>query len=658
MMIFGLGLLLIFIGGRDDSTYGEGVYYALKAIVVPKFGFYCMIVAQRMSRVSSQFLLDYHDRVTMKATEIYDRKEGDTSISHVIEDRESQEGTRCNGIEPPTISVIDYRDLYQNSIENSFSNEQEEVELHNHSLSEIPTWTLYTWGHLSAILGGITIAIVFVIGCVLAPAIAFDVSSIGGISIESENTFDEAVSEYGVFVVISGILLHARFVIKTNADYIGLGLLLFAAALSVSMTFILKSYRFLRRKIKERRERRNNSNKEKHTFGHEGCGLPSYFRLYKWKHMEIYFISVCIGVWQLGSVVSYSIHLYCSILTGLYDLLTSMGIVEPTEAKCNRIQALQPSSLLITLGSLVILLVAFYLQVSSQYKKNLEQATKYVDDKDIPRLSLAWSEDKTKNTRYSHLTETLSFSTDTLSSRAERSLRTRAGSNSYTRTDSSISPYANRSYSDSPGSVFFRTISTPSNAVSEIQPSSSEDTIEEVPDIEQSTSTRTPIATEVSSERGSAIDAACEVVAPNRLLTRNSSPSEFTNNVMSSKDDDESDEESTTASMPPPLPDGLRRHSVDDSSPGAIAVFPSYSDRETERRTSIISGEPTFRSTEDTASVTSPESPRRRPMFFSSNQPTQPLRSSSRSPPPRFQSTSDYLHHIDRNTNESDRHLS
>lgn len=184
----------------------------------------------------------------------------------------------------------------------------------------------------------------------------------------------------------------------------------------MSFTFVMKSYHFIRKKIQEQQERRNNLNQNS-SFGREGCGLPSFLRLYKWNHMEIYFISLCIGVWQLGSIISYLIHLYCSILTGIFDVLVSIGIVEPSDAQCNRIQASLAGNVFIMIGSFLILLAVFFLQVSGQYKRNIAYASKYVDDEDIPTLSLAWSQDESKNRRYSYLSESFSaIDTDARSS--------------------------------------------------------------------------------------------------------------------------------------------------------------------------------------------------------------------------------------------------
>jgi len=514
-LIIGFAILLVFIGGRDISMNDEGMFYALKAVVVPKVGCYCIIAAQRMSRVSSQFFLEYHGKVVEKAIRIRKNKEGDMSISHVLTEDQS-------GVSSSLQTDSPSRHLTNENTGNYGSSESD-LETPD-QLSQIPTdltfftvtsWKAYRWGHLGAILAGITILIVFIIGLVFVPAIAFDISTIGGITLESELTYEETVSEYGVFLVMSGILLKARFVLKTKADYIGLGLLLLAAGISVASVFIIKSYHFIRQKMQERRDRRNFLN-QKPSYGHQGCGLPSYFRLHKWNYMEIYFISFCIGVWQLGSILSYSIHLYCSILAGIFDILTSIGIVEPTEAQCNRVQAKLVGNLVITIGSCIMLLAVFFLQAWSQYKKNLVHASKYIDDKDIPTLSLAWSQNKSKNTRYSHLIPTLSLSGcgyDTISSKTGGISVTNPSYSSFRRTGIPL---------QNSRSISFLTASSAPNNTS-IQLSSSHDTIEEDPNEDEIVF---PIASPISDiasrciDRSTTIDAPCELSnTTNSLLT-------------------------------------------------------------------------------------------------------------------------------------------
>jgi hypothetical protein len=230
--------------------------------------------------------------------------------------------------------------------------------------------------------------------------------------------------------------------------------------------------------------------------------------------MEIYFISLCIGMWQLGSIISYSIHLYCTILTGIFDILISIGIVEPTEAQCNRIQASLPGNLVITIGSFLILLAVFFLQAYLQYRKNLIHASKYVDDKDVPTLSLAWSQDKSKNTRYAHLTKSLSlsaFDSDGRNSRAGSTLVTNPSDFSLSQTRTS--------FQDSQSRSFFIESSATSNT--SIQLSPSRDIIEEGPNEDE---VSVPIASLISdvasrcSDRSSAIDAPCELANTTNIL--------------------------------------------------------------------------------------------------------------------------------------------
>jgi len=509
------------------------------------------------------------------------------------------------------------------------------------------------------------------------------------------------VSEYGVFLVISGILFKARFVLKTKADYIGLGLLLVAAGVSIGLMFIMKAYQFIKRKIRDRRERRNNSNDNddddddeeegRPTFGHEGCGLPSYFRLYKWKHMEIYFISVCIGVWQLGSIVSYSIHLYCLILTGIFDILTSIGIVDPTEAQCNSVQASLPSSLVITLGSFAILLYTFYLQASDQYKKNFALATTYVDDKDVARLSLAWSRDKSKNSRYSHLTESLSLSHSgaTTNTNTMSSSRTGRRTSFLTSSSAAAAPPDSPSFSfsrtsshqsllvrdsDSPGgaarNTLFTTTTATSSSSSSIHRSRMEDTttIGDIIDGEEEISVQTPVALPIVDDddvelSSTTIDAACELVATTSILTRNAAGTaaigtthrpqhetyqNFRHSLLSpwrrgsdnnNNDTDNINYDDDEAMLYPSLSSSFPQSSPSTPPPPPLSIM-------------------TSRSTGDTSSITSPESPPRLPQLFevtTTSPPSTPLRSrsrvasssASRSPQPRFQSTSEFMHHLE-----------
>jgi hypothetical protein len=442
-MLLGVAVLLIFVGGPDESLQTDGVLYTMKAIVIPRAGFYCLIIAQRMSRVSSKFFLEYHEKVIQLATREHERKtllESHTDDSSAISTGSGRESQQYGGSPQSESDLEEMRSLVETNNDDDglvpevFKDEEvsssathsyhfddvlptnepdidQDSDIQEHE-NDSSTPREFRWGTMGVVFGGITILAVFIIGCIFAPAISLDASSVAGLAVESGKTFDEAVREYGVFFVISGVLVKARFVLDTKVDYLGFTLLAVAGIVSIGMVFFIQAYQFIKRKLKERQ-----LGPKLPSFGHRGCGLPSYFRLYKWNHMEIYLISVAIGVWQLGSVCSYAIHMYCYILRRIYTVMTFVGLVEETSAQCYRIQATLPGNLIIIGSSFFILLFAFVFQASSQYRKNITESLRWIDADDVPRLSLAWSRDKGKNSRYSHLTASLSmeqFSDDDL----------------------------------------------------------------------------------------------------------------------------------------------------------------------------------------------------------------------------------------------------
>ncbi len=438
-MLLGFAMLLVFIGGPDESlSMSDATLYALKIIVVPRAGFYCLIVAQRMSRVSSRFLLEYHDRVIDAASRDYNEKvhatstgdsgscslsnsailrHGDNSIlpaSSFLEEGEDDESaggapTGKMNEEPHADneerSTIPLRDELRDISSTSSPSGQEmmvDEEISVHSMEG------YRWGTLGALFGAVTIFIIFVIGCIFAPAISLDTSSISGLAVESGMTYEDVVSEYGVFIVISSILVQARFVLNSRADYVGLGFLLAGALVSITSVFLIQTYHFIKRKLDERR-----AGAVIPLYGHRGCGLPLYLHLHKWRHMEIYLISVAIGVWQLGSACSYAIHVYCEVLRQIFSVMAYIGLSDDSTAQCSRLQATLPGNLIIIGGSFLMLLLTFFFQAAAQCKKNIADSLRFVDDCDLPMMSIAWSPDKNKNSRYSHLS--FSLSTDELS---------------------------------------------------------------------------------------------------------------------------------------------------------------------------------------------------------------------------------------------------
>jgi hypothetical protein len=510
-MLLGIAVLLVFIGGPDKSITSDGVYYALKAVVVPKAGCYCFLIAQRLSRVSSRFLLEYHENIVFCATRRLAEGEGKLSVPEInfratsasSPEREAEVQTSPNGISATMTNreTVDLNPVAGDEQCSDLSLQQGSQDKTNHTSSTDSsrlTLTNYRWGYWGVVFGFIAIILIFAIGCIFAPAIALDLSTIGGLAVESETTFEEAVAEYGVFVVVSGILVRAKFVLNNKIDYVGLGLLLTAVGISVSLIFIIQSYQFVKRKLQERRIKRENSDSPSNV--DDGCGLPSYFRLFMSKHMEIYIISFAIGVWQLGSIASYSMYWYCDLLTQIYDVLTFLGIAEASTTQCFKEQASNGGNLIIIIISFLILSISFYVETRAQYKKNIQDCIKDIDESDVPRFSLVWSSDVSKNSLYSHLTESSTIYNS-------ESFREFASPRSLSRVSSAY----NNGSDQSP----------PLDAISELSQHGDRDYGTSSLVISNELPGRCPVAAESRSrriDRKDVIDAKCEVVITPPLL--------------------------------------------------------------------------------------------------------------------------------------------
>merc|ERR1712194_218201 len=56
------------------------------------------------------------------------------------------------------------------------------------------------------------------------------------------------------------------------------------------------------------------------------------------------------------------------------------------------------------------MMILFVKQARGQYKKNISDSLRWIDDDEVPRLSLAWSQDVSKNSIYVHLSPSLTAS--------------------------------------------------------------------------------------------------------------------------------------------------------------------------------------------------------------------------------------------------------
>ena len=231
-------------------------------------------------------------------------------------------------------------------------------------------------GTVAVVFACVFVVILFIIGCTLTPSLSLDVDEVLSIALESGRTFADAVNEFSVFQVVSLVLLKTRFVLSSTADYVGLGILLSVAGLSMFMFPLLQGWK----KFQEWRANRKQGTPLRNRLRRKSV-IPGFTnRLKVWNHMEIFVISFCIASWQLCAVVAYVIHNYCDLLQRFYEALAYIGLVERTTSNCFGIQASDPLTLLILIGSFFLLLASFVMQMIGQYKKNKAHIEELLDE--------------------------------------------------------------------------------------------------------------------------------------------------------------------------------------------------------------------------------------------------------------------------------------
>ena len=168
-----------------------------------------------------------------------------------------------------------------------------------------------------------------------------DAEGMLSVALESGRTYADAVYDFNVFRVVSIMLLKSRFILQSTSDYVGLGILLGLAGVSVVAFPIMQGWKALQGwGIKRERGSMRSLRVTKFK-----AVIPGFTNCIKfWNHMEVFVISFCIASWQLGAAVSHLIHNYCDVLHQFYLGLAYVGLVERTTANCFRVQASDPFS--------------------------------------------------------------------------------------------------------------------------------------------------------------------------------------------------------------------------------------------------------------------------------------------------------------------------
>ena len=419
-----IAVIFIYVGGPYVFSQGVGDLYSMRLIAKPGPALYCGITAMIISRVSSRWLLDYHIQAMEAAQQAYHqdhigvtKRDGmDTSGGSGGERlaERSAVGTFCEsmdtseGFGEPVASSSFRRGMsssfrhgmsssfrhgrsssFRHSTRSSFRHDMDSNEMyHDHDLgaSTIPLEITIEErryisicgkkiivGAFGIYLGVFTIFLVLIVGLIIIPAVAIDLSSIMELFLESGTTYDQAISEFGVYSFICAILLQASMVLESSSDYVAVGLLLLVGILITFFMVFLSTIRWIRdiytkgwRQIYPLFFEKDSSVLTK---------LPAYLRLYAYKYFTIYVIAYVIGIFQLGTVTIYVIHYFCSILDGIYGALAFIGFIPETSGQCWGAQMSHMHNIVVFFGCFFYLTFIFITQLTIQYRLNVKQAT-------------------------------------------------------------------------------------------------------------------------------------------------------------------------------------------------------------------------------------------------------------------------------------------
>lgn len=409
MTLFAVAVFLVYIGGPGDSFYdSRGNFYSLTIVVVPKAGFYCLLVAQRMNRLGSRFLLECHQKIVACAMEEYESQTGTNDWSAEIEVRPMT--TRSSNLSSPldgnhtatsTAALVSSSQPEHSSsaLATSFIGnvwkrvndwwQKRFVKLRS-SVASCACWNKQMAGTCSLVLGCICIFTLLIIGSVYAPAISINVEEILSMGLESDRTLDITVQDINVFTVFFAILLQCRFVLENATDFVGLGILL---GLVMMSSFLFPVVQGIKKVLAWAKTNHHWTFLIRPTDGSFGSAQPAASRSFlyhprAWENVEVFIIAFSIAMWQLGAVTAYVIHSYCQGLLTFYGSLASVGIVNSQPgANCFRTQASDPLTLVVIIGSFLSLFISFLYQVIMQYRKNVDRMRLDIGNRsDSPRF--------------------------------------------------------------------------------------------------------------------------------------------------------------------------------------------------------------------------------------------------------------------------------
>jgi Paraquat-inducible protein A len=277
-------------------------FYRLELAVIPLWGFYANLLAQIMSQATSHVLLHYHHVAASQTAPQIDAVVSATSESdsddHEAPSIAEPSSPPCQ--DPPPVGIASKKNVA-----------------------------------ITSILAGVT-AVLILVGCLL-PSYSFDYRGLLGVAIESGMNFGEALESFSVISTAQDLMDQARS-LGSAADVFGM--LLFASVLVMTVLVVPLALvgTLVTASVASGGMRPARLNRLRAAID----------ILQSWQYMEVYLLSMVLAVWQFSDVST----ILCGGLSGLFSLLVSSGVLDPSDARCFQAQAsLQVASYLILAAS-------------------------------------------------------------------------------------------------------------------------------------------------------------------------------------------------------------------------------------------------------------------------------------------------------------------
>jgi hypothetical protein len=324
-----IAILFIFIGGPYVWDEAKGTLYAITIIAVPGPAVYCGIAAMILSRVSSVWFVDYHNRSMDAAAQAY-HQDRLSPISYGIVDT----------TEPDYEEDMKEEEDYDEDIPVS------EISVPGSRFAIICGRRILL-GNLSLALGIFVVALMAVVALVFLPEVSIDLSAIVELILESGTTYEQAISEFGVYAFICAVLLKTRLFLESRADYVAVTLLFAIGIAALYFIGVLSLYRWALSVYTQGWRQHFKLFFKKDP---DVVSLPAYLLLHAYRNSTSWVVAYTIGIFQLGAVTIYAIHYFCSFLDSVYYAVAFIGLIETTEGKCWEQQTSQVHNLLVFVG--------------------------------------------------------------------------------------------------------------------------------------------------------------------------------------------------------------------------------------------------------------------------------------------------------------------